>query len=85
MTWDNCEPVLHRDDLEADSLAVYEPSAFDDTCMGNMFSDAVDGGAQECGTDINGGDSERDDSAECDSHGEATRLCMTRASTLGNC
>jgi len=45
---------------------VYEPSAFDDTYMpGNIFSDAVDDEAQECGTDINGGDSEHD------SHGEA--------------
>ena len=39
------EPVLRCDDLEADSLAVYEPSALDDTRMGDMFSDAVDDGA----------------------------------------
>ena len=32
------EPVLRCDDLEADSLAVYEPSALDDTCMGDMFA-----------------------------------------------
>jgi len=52
------EQVLCRDDLEADSLAVYEPIALDDTCMpGDIFSDTVDDGAQERGTDINGGDS----------------------------
>ena len=65
------EPVLRCDDLEADSLALYEPSALDDTCMGNMFCDAVDDGAQDSGTDSNGGSSERDDSTERDSHGEA--------------
>ena len=52
-------------------LAVFEPSAFDDTCMGNMFSNAVEDGAQERATDNNGSDGERDDSAEPDSHEEA--------------
>jgi len=71
------EPVLCRDDLEADLQKVYKPNTLDDTCMGDMFNDAVDDRAQECGTDSNGSDSECDDSAECDSQSEAPSSCTT--------
>ena len=36
------EPVLRCDNVEVDTLALFEPSTLDDTCIGDMFSDAVD-------------------------------------------
>ena len=48
------KPVLHQNDVEADSLALYESCAPDYMCMGNMLSDTVD--VQRHGT--NGSDNQ---------------------------
>ena len=65
------KPVLCHDNVEADTLALFEPSILGDTCIGDMFSDAVD-------EQIHGTHNQSDNSTEGESHGEA----LSRHSTL---